>query len=249
MLNPLKLLISPVDEQEALETILGGADIVDVKNPKEGPLGASFPWIIKRIRTITPKDVEVSCTLGDMPNLPGSISLAALGAASTGVNYVKASLYGLKTKEDAVYLMQSVVKAVKDYDSAIKVVVAGYADAERIGSIRPQLIPRVAYDSGCDLAMLDTAVKDGKTLFDFLTVNQLRTFVDETHGYGLQAALAGSLKREHLVPLCSLGVDIIGLRGAACTGGDRLNGRITREAVAEIVHIVKNAQAKGKAQR
>jgi uncharacterized protein (UPF0264 family) len=240
------LLISPVDEQEALETILGGADIVDVKNPKEGPLGASFPWIIKRIRSITPKNIEVSCTIGDIPNLPGSVSLAALGAASTGVNYVKASLYGLKTEADSVYLMQNVVKAVKDYNDSIQVVVAGYADAERIGSISPLLIPQVARDAGCDIAMIDTAVKDGKNLFDFINTENLCTFVDESHKYGLKAALAGSIKREHLIPLCRLNPDIIGLRGAACTDGDRLHGRIKREAVQEIVQILKNEKLRKK---
>ena len=238
----VKLLISPVDEQEALETILGGADIVDVKNPVEGPLGASFPWIIKRIRTITPPNIEVSCTIGDLPNLPGSVSLAALGAATTGVNYVKASLYGLKSKEKAINLMQNVVRAVKDYNKTIKVVVAGYADAQRIDSVNPKFIPKIAQASGCDIAMVDTAVKDGKTLFDYLNNDQIKTFIDETHGYGLQVALAGSLKREHIMPLCSLGPDIIGLRGAACTDGNRLTGRIKREAVQELAQLVKNAQ-------
>ena len=44
------LLISPINREEALESIKGGADIVDVKNPKEGSLGANFPWVIKEIR-------------------------------------------------------------------------------------------------------------------------------------------------------------------------------------------------------
>jgi len=38
----LLLLISPINTEEALEAIEGGADIVDVKNPKEGSLGASL---------------------------------------------------------------------------------------------------------------------------------------------------------------------------------------------------------------
>ncbi len=80
----MKLLISPMNEKEASEAIAGGADIIDVKNPQEGPLGANFPWVIKRIREITPKNIQVSCTIGEVPNLPGSISLAALGAASLG---------------------------------------------------------------------------------------------------------------------------------------------------------------------
>ena len=103
-----------MNEKEAAEAIAGGADIIDVKNPKEGALGANFPWVIKRIREITPKNIEVSCTLGDVPNLPGAVSLAALGAATTGVDYIKAGLYGLKTPKEAVYLMQNVTKAVKD---------------------------------------------------------------------------------------------------------------------------------------
>ena len=42
------LLISPINTKEAFEAIEGGADIVDVKNPSEGSLGANFPWVIRR---------------------------------------------------------------------------------------------------------------------------------------------------------------------------------------------------------
>jgi uncharacterized protein (UPF0264 family) len=238
----LKLLISPKNEQEAVEAITGGADIIDVKNPKEGPLGANFPWIIKQIRQITPKNTEVSCTLGEVPNLPGSMALAALGAATTGVNYIKAGLYGLKTPEEAVYLMQSVSKAAKDYNPSIKVVASGYADAARISTVDPLLVPKIAHEAQADIAMLDTAIKDGKSLFTFLTKPQLRCFVDAAHNYGLKAALAGSLKKEDLPLVHALGADVVGLRGAACTLSDRVNGEITREKVRELVEVVKSAE-------
>jgi uncharacterized protein (UPF0264 family) len=238
----LKLLISPKDEKEAAEAIAGGADIIDVKNPKEGALGANFPWIIKRIREITPKNIEVSCTLGDVPNLPGAMSLAALGAATTGVDYIKAGLYGLKTEEDAVYLTRSVTRAVRDFDSSIKVVITGYADASRVGSVNPMLIPDITHKAQADIAMIDTAVKDGKNLFTFLTINQLRSFVDAAHDHGLKAALAGSLKKEDLPAVYALGADVVGLRGAACTHGDRVDGRITRETVQELVEVVRRIE-------
>ena len=80
----MKLLISPMNEKEAQEAIAGGADIIDVKNPAEGALGANYPWVIRRIREITPKNLEVSCTIGEVGNHPGAVSLAALGAASLG---------------------------------------------------------------------------------------------------------------------------------------------------------------------
>ncbi len=134
-----------MNEKEASEAIAGGADIIDVKNPQEGALGANFPWVIKRIREITPKNIQVSCTLGEVPNLPGSISLAALGAASLGVDYIKVGLYGFKTPQEAIFLLQNVNKAAKECNPKIKVVAAGYADAERIGAIDPMLIPEIAF--------------------------------------------------------------------------------------------------------
>lgn len=238
----MKLLVSSSDEKEALEAIAGGADIIDVKNPREGSLGASFPWVIKRIRGIAPKGVEVSCTVGDLPNLPGSVSLAVLGAAATGVDYVKVGLGKVNAMEDAVFLLRSAVRAAKNYDYSIRVAVTGYADAVRIGSVNPLLIPEITAVANADVAMLDTSVKDGKSLFTFLTTNQLKKVVREAHDRGLLVALAGALTKEQLPLVQDLEVDIVGLRSAACTNGDRLHGRISKEAVREMVDIVRHIE-------
>lgn len=234
----MKLLISPKNENEAVEAVAGGADIIDVKNPEEGPLGANFPWIIKRIRQITPKGIEVSCTIGEASNLPGSMALAALGAASTGVDYIKAGLYGLKASEEAVYFLRNVVRAAKEYNPAVRVVVAGYADAERVNGVDPLIVPTIACKAKADIAMLDTAIKDGKTLFTFLPPPHIKQFIEVSHSYGLLTALAGSLHREDLFKVCALGADIVGVRGAACTLDDRTNGQITREKVRDLKEIV-----------
>ena len=238
-----------MNEKEASEAIAGGADIIDVKNPQEGALGANFPWVIKRIREITPKNIQVSCTLGDVPNLPGSISLAALGAASLGVDYIKVGLYGFKTPKEAVFLLQNVNKAAKEYNPKIKVAAAGYADAERIGALDPMLIPEIAAKAQVDLAMIDTAVKDGKNLFNFLTAKQLEKFIGSAHELGLEAALAGSLRKQDLPVVYGLGADVAGLRGAACTNSDRDNGQITRKLVHELVETVKQAEKQANTKR
>lgn len=238
----MKLLISPMNEKEALEAIAGGADIIDVKNPKEGALGANYPWVIRRIKEVTPKNLEVSCTLGEVGNLPGSVSLAALGAASLGVDYIKVGLYGIKTPKEAIFLLQNVSKAAKECNPKIKVAVAGYADAENIGAINPLLIPEIAHEAQVDVAMIDTSVKDGKNLFDHLTVEQLKKFVDSAHGFGLKAALAGSLRKQDLPVVYGLGADIAGLRGAACTNSNRVTGQITKKLVSELVEVVRQAQ-------
>lgn len=233
-----KILISPVDEEEARECVRGGADIIDVKNPKEGSLGANFPWVIRTIRSAVPGEIEVSATIGDFPDLPGSASLAALGVATTGVNYVKVGLYGSKTEEAATYLLSQVVRAVKDYDKKIKVVAAGYADAKRAGTLDPMSIPDIAAKAGADLAMVDTAIKDGRSLFDFLTDEEIRQLTSKSHKLGLKVALAGAIKREELARAASFGPDVIGIRGAACSGGDRSNGRIEAKRVRELIRAL-----------
>ncbi|HIP17341.1 MAG TPA: (5-formylfuran-3-yl)methyl phosphate synthase [Methanothermococcus okinawensis] len=234
------LLVSPKDIDEVKEVIEGGADIIDVKNPLEGSLGANFPWVIKETKEITPKDRLVSATVGDVPYKPGTVSLAALGAAISGADYIKVGLYGTSCYNEAVDLMEKVVKAVKDVDKNKIVVAAGYADAHRVGAVDPLIIPKIARDSGCDVAMLDTAIKDGKTLFDHLNKRLLSEFIEETHSYGLKCALAGSIKKEEIPTLKEMGCDIVGIRGAACTKGDRNYGRIKKELVRELLELCKD---------
>lgn len=232
------LLISPINTEEALEAIEGGADIVDVKNPKEGSLGASFPWIIKGVREMTPKDMLVSATLGDVPYKPGTVSLAAMGALVSGADYIKVGLYGTSNYDEALEVMENVVRTVRENSPDAVVVASGYADAHRVGAISPMEIPKVAADAGADLAMVDTAVKDGKTLFDFMDMDDLQKFVNEIHDYGLKSALAGSVKKDQLKPLYDINCDVVGVRGAACIGGDRNTGKIHRSAVAELKNMI-----------
>ncbi|MCC7564561.1 MAG: (5-formylfuran-3-yl)methyl phosphate synthase [Methanobacterium sp.] len=232
------LLISPINTQEAREAINGGADIIDVKNPKEGSLGANFPWMIRNIREITPENMQVSATLGDVPYKPGTVSLAAAGAIASGADYIKVGLYGTKNYSEALEVMENVVRTVDEFNSDAIVVASGYADAHRVGAVDPMEIPRVAADSGSDLAMVDTAVKDGKTLFDFMNEETISKFTEETHNYGLKSALAGSVTQEQMPLLAELGCDVAGIRGAACIGGDRNSGSIHHEAVARLKQMV-----------
>ena len=234
----MKLLISPKDEIEAMEAVLGGTDIIDIKNPKEGSLGANFPWVIKKIKEIAAlKNLEVSAAIGDL-NLPGTASLAALGAASCGVDYVKVGLK-VDSEEKAAELAKAVVLAVKNYNPGIKVVVAGYADFPENDLADCMKIPGIGMVSGADFVMLDTLAKNkNKNLFDYLSIDELEKFTCDAHNFGLSVALGGSLNREHIKPLYKIGVDVIGIRGAACELNDR-NGMIKKEKVRELKDIIK----------
>src|SRR3982750_1097669 len=104
----MKLLVSVVDGDEAREAAAAGADIVDVKNPAEGSLGAPSPAVIVGVRAAVPAELPVSAAIGDMPNLPGTAGLAALGAAHSGATFVKVGLWGAATEAEAVDLLRAV---------------------------------------------------------------------------------------------------------------------------------------------
>jgi uncharacterized protein (UPF0264 family) len=237
----MKVLISPKDEFEAKAAVNGGADIIDVKNPDEGSLGANFPWVIRQVRSLVPHSIEVSATIGDFPHLPGSASLAALGAAVSGANYVKVGLKGSKTRDEAIFLMQHVTRTVKEYDVKKKVVLAGYADYHRAATLDPFLLPEVARSAGCDVVMVDTFIKDGKSLFDFMDEAACKHFIDEGHRQDLSVALAGSIKLPEIPVLKRIGVDIVGIRGAACSHGDRLTGTIQAENVRALMDLARKS--------
>ena len=228
----MRLLVSVVDKTEALDSIKGGANIIDVKNPKEGSLGANFPRVIQQVKEFMPKNLELSATIGDLPNLPGTASLAALGAAVSGVDYVKVGLFGVKTSDEATTLITEVVKAVKEYNSALKTIASGYADFRSVGCISPMELPMVAHKAEADGILVDVNIKKGNdNLFTFLTDEQLKEFVTQAHNHNLIAALAGSLDTQDIQRVHNLGADIIGVRGAVCAKKDRLAGKLEHEKV------------------
>jgi uncharacterized protein (UPF0264 family) len=219
----MKLLVSAIDCGEARACIAGGADIVDVKNPKEGSLGGHSPEVIKKIRKIVPKSLILSATVGDVPNKPGLVAQAALGLAVSGVDYVKIGLCDHFTVQEAIYLVRLLVQAIKPVNKNIKVAVCGYADAALKSYILPKHIPRIVKEAGAQVAMIDTLSKgDGKGLFSFLSEGELLSFSRQSRHFGLQVALAGSLNEEDVIrirdkKLC----DLIGVRTLACRGGKR----------------------------
>jgi uncharacterized protein (UPF0264 family) len=232
----MKLLVSPRDLEEAKSVIRGNADIVDVKNPKEGSLGANFPWVIKSIKELVEKEggngMEMSAAIGDFYYKPGTASLAALGAASVGADYIKIGLFKIKTREEAIDLLSGVVKAVKGFDPTKKVVSAFYSDYKRINSISPFEITEIGKEVEIDVSMVDTGIKDGKTTFEFLSEDELTTFVSESKALGLETALAGSFTFEDIPALKRIAPDILGVRGMVC-GGDR-NSQVQEELVTEL---------------
>jgi uncharacterized protein (UPF0264 family) len=227
----MRLLVSPRDVGEAKRS--SAADIIDVKRPAEGSLGANFPWVIRAVRNISEK--PVSAAIGDFDFRPGGAALAAYGAAHAGADYVKIGLM-FDGSEKAEEVIEAVVKAVKDEFPEKYVVIAAYSDHDRLGTISPFAMSPIAAAAGADVAMVDTGIKDGKSTFDFMDEVALLKFTTLNRESGMQTALAGALKFDHLPSLRRINPDIIGVRGMVC-GGNR-NATIQEDLVLRLARMV-----------
>jgi uncharacterized protein (UPF0264 family) len=228
----MQLLVSPGSIDEARRSV--AADIIDVKKPSEGSLGANFPWVIREVKSFAQK--PVSAAIGDFTYKPGGASLAAYGAACAGADYIKIGLAfdGVTRARD---MISAIVKAVKDEFPEKKVVIAAYSDYKRMGTISPYEMGPIAAELGADIAMVDTGIKDGKSTFEFMNEADLSSFTAGNTGLGLKTAVAGSLRFEDITALKRVNPDIIGVRGMVC-GGDR-NATIKEELIVTALAMIR----------
>jgi (5-formylfuran-3-yl)methyl phosphate synthase len=222
----VKLLVSVVSAEEAHRALAGGADIIDVKDPREGALGAPSPRVLCEVVDAVRGAAPVSVALGDPPDLPHSAALAARGAASCGVDFVKVGLAGVKNVDRAVALVSAVAEAV---GAEVAVIAAGYADTGT-----PQWLPVVVERAGIAGALVDTFVKDGRGLYAWLSESELGGLIARTRAAGGSFGVAGQLR---LGSLRRVDADVVGVRSAVCRGGERiahLEGGLVAAAVAEV---------------
>mgnify|MGYP000467284672 CR=1 FL=1 len=221
----MQVLVSAISLDEAQAAHAGGADIIDVKNVDEGSLGANYPWVIRdSVHGVGEGRAVFAASIGDLDDRPGNAALAAVGAVASGARYVKAGLHGVRTIQEGVDVMNAVRRACRDQTSPVTVVAAGYADHARFGGLDPSAVLAAAVAARCDVVMLDTAIKDGRSLFDALDEAALEAFVSGAHATGLTVALAGAIRFEHIERMIALGADIVGVRSAVCVADDRRAG-------------------------
>ncbi len=229
----MKLLVSVVSAEEAQCAVAGGADIIDVKDPGEGALGAPAPRILADVVRVIGGTAPVSVALGDLPDLPQTAALAARGAALSGATYVKVGLRGVRELDRAAAVMSAVADAVGP-DTAV--IAAAYADAEALdpAALAPKWLPALVERTSIAWALVDTFVKDGRGLYGWLSEAELSDLIDRTRAVGGSFAVAGQLR---LGELCRVDADLVGVRSAVCRDGDRtglLDTDLVAAAVAEL---------------
>jgi (5-formylfuran-3-yl)methyl phosphate synthase len=232
----MRLLVSVVSAEEARRAVAGGADIVDVKDPGEGALGAPSPLVVSEVVRVVGGAAPISVALGDLPDLPHTAALAARGAALSGADYVKVGLRGLCELDRAAAMMSAVLDAVRPN---VSVIAAAYADAGALDppALAPSRLPALVERTGIAGALVDTFVKDGRGLYGWLSEIELAELVARTRLAGGTFGVAGQLR---LSELRRVDADIVGVRSAVCRGGDR-SAELTAELVSAAVAEVRGA--------
>lgn len=215
----MRLLVSVSDVAEAEAALAGGADIIDAKDPLRGALGRVELEAMRRIAAACAGCAPVTAALGEAAGLDDIESLAA-AFASAGALFVKVGLAGVQSRAQMLAALRSAVRGASISDASEKGVMAvAYADAERASSPSPDEVMSAAVECGAAGVLLDTADKHGPGLRGLMSFDAVRQWVVAGHERGLLIAVAGKLSAEDIDWLTPLGIDIVGVRGAACEAG------------------------------
>ncbi len=220
-----RLLASVADLEELVLAARGGADILDLKDPTAGALGA---WPQERIASAValarswPARPPLSATIGDLPMVPATVAARVAETRSCGVDYVKVGLF--PTGDPSGCLAALALEARR----GTRLVAVLFADLWPDA----RLLPEVAR-AGFAGAMLDTARKNAGGLLRHRTLGELTRFINEARTLGLLTGLAGSLTLSDIPVLQRCEADYLGFRTALCAGGDR-RGVLDQAALAAV---------------
>jgi dihydroneopterin aldolase len=203
------MLASVTNPAEAEAVWVGGADIIDLKDPAKGALGALDADVVAGIVRSVGKRKPVSAAAGASLGAPAAAVDAVAAIAATGVDYVKVGFSPDKAGADCV-------RALGPHASNTKLVGVLFADCA------PDLdMLALMANNGFSGAMLDTAKKGAGRLLDHMDVAALDRFIDRCRVNGLTSGLAGSLEPPDVPRLLPLQPNYLGFRGSLCQGRAR----------------------------
>jgi len=220
-----RMLASVTGSEEAEIALGAGADLIDLKDPSRGALGAQPVSVVRDTVAAVAGRRPVSAVTGDLPMQPATVLAAATAMAETGVDYVKVGIF---PGGDAA----ACIRALAPLASRVRLVVVQFADR----TPDPSLLT-VAAEAGFAGAMLDTATKSSGRLLDHMELPALRRFVDSCTQHGLLSGLAGSLEAPDIPRLLLLRPGFLGFRRALC-GADGRAARIVPESVQQIRALI-----------
>lgn len=224
----VQLLASVNGIDEAQIALRGNADIIDLKNPADGALGALPPEVVRETVAFVAGRRPVSAVCGNLPMNTVQILAAAETYAETGVDYLK---IGLFPEPDVA----ECIRAVEKLATNVRIIAVLFADRQPDFDLLPKLA-----ESHFHGVMLDTAEKGNGGLLRQLPADRVARFVEQASALQLKVGLAGSLEAPDIPRLLALKPDFLGFRRALCVGGRR--NKIDEEALLQIRKLIPEAE-------
>lgn len=229
-----QLLVSVRNAAEAEAALRGGADIIDAKEPRNGALGPVDIGELDAITQAVGGSKSISAACGELLDLDrGELGNIAFNESS--IRYRKFGLVGA-ADHDWQSQAKSLVTHINQTGPS-KTIVVAYADHERCGAPHLQEVLDWALSETLAGLLIDTGVKDGSSLFDWLAEPVITRAISSLHEQGQLIALAGSLHGDTIHRAIRLRPSIVGVRGAACSFVDR-NASIDESRVVELSQVI-----------
>ena len=235
-----RLLVSVRSVAETEAALRGGADIIDIKEPRRGSLGRAEPEVIAAIVDRVAGRVPVSVALGEWSefNAEGWNHVAPLVPArgpEGAIQWYKFGLAGCR------HLAAQPLEALASHFPSGSLVLAAYADAERAAAPDVwQVLEHLPRWHG-QILLIDTWQKDGHGLLAWLSLSELQRLRQETARRDVLLALAGSLTTAEFPEVAQVQPDILAVRGAACREGSR-TGEVEVERVAALRQLLSHGR-------
>jgi uncharacterized protein (UPF0264 family) len=203
------LLVSVRDAVEAAAALAGGASVIDVKEPNEGPLGAASLDVIAGVVEAVAGAAHLTVATGELgDHFP-------VERLERGVTIAKLGLAGCADQPWRSQAEQWVARLPVLMWGAL----VGYADWEAADAPTPEEVLAHAIEIGCRGFVVDTWSKGGGCTLDLLARDRLKSLIEKAIAEGLAVVLAGSITAERIDEAASCGPTLLGVRGAACVGG------------------------------
>lgn len=205
-----QLLISVTNVDEALMAMQHGADIIDLKDPHSGALGALPRSVIESVIHVVDGQKQTSATIGDLPMQPDLIVEKIKSLAETQVDFIKIGFF-----ENADYqpCLEALSKMPKRGIKLIAVLFAEYT--------YPSTIVEDIKQAGFVGLMLDTAHKNGNTILYYRTQYEYKELAARVLKAGMSFGLAGSLRLQDVDKLRDIKPTYMGFRGGICNQHNR----------------------------
>ncbi len=221
----MQLLISVRNIEEALLALDAGVDIIDLKDPNVGALGAlDLVTTGQIVQTINGCGL-VSATVGEQHVLLSELIEDITARAQLGVDIIKIGVSVL------FYDHRFFVEMSKLTLAGVKMVVVFFADEKLDLDLLPAL-----QEAGFYGAMLDTKNKQHH-LLAMQTKKSLHLFTQLCKKHHLKSGLAGSLKPQHIEILSEVDSTYIGFRGGVCENSMR-NAALSKAKVMEVKNML-----------